>query len=344
VTAIAVDDDDLAAFLAAHAEAALARVLTAIANASIVVAQRVRRGSLDGPLHAEVGPPHDGVAQMALDVFADEAFLEGMRGSGVRGVVSEERDAFVSLDPEGSFLVAIDPLDGSSNIEANVTIGTIFSVLDAPPGPLQTAHFLRRGDEQRAAGFVVYGPHVDFAFSVGDGVSIATLDPETGRYRMTIGRVATPQTANVFSINAANARHWKRPVRAYVDDLVEGMEGPRQRNFNMRWVGSMIAEAYRILLRGGVYLYPDDEREGYENGRLRLIYEANPIAYLIEQSGGAAIDGYRRILAVEPRSIHARTPLIFGSKDKVERVARYYGDEGEAPLPPLFGKRGLLRR
>ncbi len=344
MTTLAAENEDLDAFLASNAEAALARVLAAIAGASIAVARKIRRGPLDGPLHADVGPAHDGVAQKALDVIADETFLAGLKGSGVRGLVSEERDAFVPLDPEGGFLVAIDPLDGSSSIEANVTIGTIFSVLDAPQGPLETAHFLKAGDAQRAAGFIVYGPHVDFAFSVGDGVSIATLDADAGVYRLTARRVRLPQGTNVFSINAANARHWKAPVRAYVEDLVEGDEGPRQRNFNMRWVGTMIAEAYRILLCGGVYLYPDDAREGYENGRLRLLYEASPVAYLIEQAGGAAIDGYRRILDVEPRSIHARTPLIFGSRDKVERVARYYGDEDEAVASPLFGKRGLLRR
>ncbi|MGO9421205.1 class 1 fructose-bisphosphatase [Roseiarcus sp.] len=337
-------NEGLGAFLAATAPKDLARVLTALADASIEVASRIRRGPLGGALHADVGPDHDGVAQKALDVFADQAFIGALKGSGVRGVVSEEREDFVALDSDGTFLVAIDPLDGSSNIEANITIGTIFSVLDAPPGTLEAAHFLQRGTRQRAAGIFVYGPHIDFAFTIGHGVSVATLDPEDGVYRITTRRVEMPQASSVFSINAANARHWKAPVRSYIEDLVEGEEGPRGRNFNMRWVGSMIAEVYRTLLSGGVYLYPEDSREGYENGRLRLLYEASPVALLIEQSGGAAIDGYRPILTIEPESIHVRSPLIFGSKDKVERVARYYGDEGEARLPPLFGKRGLMRR
>jgi len=344
VVEIVSENEDLGAFLAANAAGDLSRILIALAKASMDVARRIRRGPLGGVLHAEVGPDHDGVAQMALDVFADETFVGGLKRAGVKGVASEERDDVVALDADGPFLVAIDPLDGSNNIEANVTIGTIFSVLDAPSGALETAHFLQRGLRQRAAGFFVYGPHVAFAFTTGEGVSIATLDSEADVYRVTTRRLEMPQASAMFSINAANSRHWTAPVRAYVDDLVEGEEGPRERNFNMRWVGSLVAEVYRILLTGGVYLYPEDSREGYENGRLRLLYEASPVAYLIEQAGGAAIDGYRRILAVEPRSIHVRTPLIFGSKDKVERVARYYDDEAEAQRPPLFGKRGLLRR
>jgi fructose-1,6-bisphosphatase I len=336
--------DDLTAFLQRSAGDDVARVLLALAQTSIAVANRIRRGSLSGALHADVGPAKDGVAQKALDVFADEAFVSGLRHAGVRGVVSEEHEHPINLGAEGRLLVAIDPLDGSSNISANVTIGTVFSVLDAPSGPLEEAHFLQRGTAQRAAGIFVYGLHVAFVFTVGNGVAIATLDPETETYRIVTPREDIPSESIEFAINCANSRHWPAPVQAYFADLLEGEDGPRERNFNMRWVGSVVADVYRILIRGGVYLYPEDSREGYERGRLRLLYEANPVALLIEAAGGAAIDGYRRILAIQPESIHVRTPLIFGAKDQVERIAHYYDGEGLAVRAPLFSKRGLLRR
>jgi len=337
-------DDNLTAFLEKNASAEVARGLVALAEASTVVARRIRRGTLAVAPPADVGPSKDGVAQKTLDVFAHEAFVSGLRGAGVRGVLSEAHELPIGLDPEGPLLVAINPLDASSNIGANVTIGTVFSVLDAPAGSLDPDHFLQRGTAQRAAGMIVYGLHVAFVFTVGRGVAIATLDPETETYRIVTPREEIPSESNEFAINCANSRHWPPPVQAYVEDLLEGEEGPRERDFNMRWVGSLVADVYRILIRGGVYLYPEDSREGYERGRLRLLYEANPVAFLIEQAGGAAIDGYRRILAIEPESIHVRTPLLFGAKDKIGRIGRYYDEDGVVMRAPLFGKRGLLRR
>jgi fructose-1,6-bisphosphatase I len=335
----------LKGFLSANVPADLARVLCAIAGASLTVSHLIRRGSLGGALDAAVGPAHDGIAQKALDVFADETFVDALKGSGVRAVVSEERDDPVSIDRDGTLLVAIDPLDGSSNIDANVTIGTVFSVLDAPAGEVEGAQFLQRGVRQRAAGLIVYGPHVAFVFTTGAGVRIATLDSDTNEYRCSDGVARIPTESNEFAINAANSRHWPAPVQRYIEDLLEGDEGPRRRNFNTRWIGSMVADVYRILIRGGVYLYPEDSRPGYERGRLRLLYEANPVAFLIEQAGGAAIDGFQRILEIEPKALHGRTPLIFGSKGKVERIARYYReDSASANDSPLFARRGLLRR
>ncbi len=336
--------DDLAAYLAANAPPDIGRVLTALAEASITVADRIRLGALAGAMQAEVGPSHDGMPQTALDVFADQAFVARLKGAGVRGVVSEERDEPVALDADGTFLVALDPLDGSSSIDANVTIGSVFSVLDAPAGPLETSHFLQRGTAQRAAGLFVYGPQVTFVFTFGRGVAVATLDPGAGTYRITTRRLEISAEPNEFAINVSNFRHWPEPVRAYVEDCLEGEEGPRGCNFNMRWIGSMVAEVYRVLARGGVYLYPEDSREGYENGRLRLLYEANPVAFLVEQAGGAAIDGWSRILDIAPKSIHARTPLIFGSQEKVERIMLYYTEGSASQRAPLFGRRGLLRR
>ncbi len=336
--------EDLDAYLSAHETSDVARVLGAIARASLPLIQLIRRGRLAGALDASVGPAHDGFAQKALDVFADEAFVKGLKGAGVRAVVSEERADPVAIDADGALLVAIDPLDGSSNIDANISIGTFFSVLNAPAGEMKTEHFLQPGAKQRAAGFIIYGPHIAFVFTTGSGVCTATLDPDDNRYRMSNCELRISAESNEFAINASNSRHWPEPVRAYVEDCVEGEEGPRGRNFNMRWVASTVADVYRILARGGVYLYPEDSRPGYEHGRLRLLYEANPVAFLVEQAGGAAIDGFHRILDVKPTSIHARSPLIFGSKEKVERIARYYSEGSASNSAPLFAKRGLLRR
>jgi fructose-1,6-bisphosphatase I len=344
VTGTAQIGQNLDAFLSSHAPVNLARVLQAIACAALPLAHLIRRGRLAGEFESAVGPAHDGVAQTALDVFADDAFENGLRGARVRAVVSEERERPVAQDADGAFLVAIDPLDGSSNIDANITIGTIFSVLDAPAGEFGAAQFLQKGVNQRAAGFALYGPQVAFVFTIGSGVHMATLDPDANALRMSRIDVRIPAGSNEFAINASNSRYWPAPVRAYFEDCLEGDEGPRARNFNMRWVGSVAADVYRILVRGGVYLYPQDSREGYAHGRLRLLYEANPIALLIEQAGGTAIDGFRRILDVTPTSLHMRTPLIFGSKDKVDRIARYYSEGSAARRAPLFGNRGLLRR
>ena len=335
---------ELDAFLDTNVPPSLAQALRAIVGASLAVAYRIRRGVLGGAMGAEVGPAHDSVPQTALDVFAHDAFVNWLRRAGVRAVLSEEREDPVVLDPEGAFLVAVDPLDGSGNIDANGSMGTFFSVLDAPTGSFDPSHFLRRGSDQRAAGFVLYGPHVDFVFTCGAGVHMAALDPDANRFRMTRIAARIPAGTREFAINASNSRHWPEPVRVYVEDCLEGEEGPRGRAFNMRWTGAAVAEAYRILMRGGVYLYPEDARRGYERGRLRLLYEANPIAFLVEQAGGAAIDGFERVLNLKPASLHARTPLIFGSKDKVDRVASYYGDRSDVRVAPLFAKRGLLRR
>ena len=340
---LAVADAELDAFLDVNIRPSLARVLRALANASLAVAYRIRRGAIAGAMDADVGPAHDGVAQKALDVFADEALANWLKRAGVRAVLSEERQDPVVLDPDGALLVAIDPLDGSNNIDANGSIGTFFAVLDAPAGPFKPSHFLQPGSNQRAAGFALYGPHVDFVFTCGAGVHMAALDPDANRFRMTRIGARIPAGTREFAINASNSRHWPAPVRAYVEDCLEGEEGPRGRNFNMRWTGAAAAEVYRILVRGGVYLYPEDSRPGYERGRLRLLYEANPIAFLIEQAGGAAIDGFHRILDLAPASLHARTPLIFGAKDKVDRVARYYAEGSDARIAPLFARRGLLR-
>ena len=337
--------EDLAAFLKRHAPADLAAVLMAVADAAIPLAARIALGPLGGALGAEVGANSDGDIQKALDVFADRIFEAALRKAPVRAFVSEEREAPTLLDPSGGYLVALDPLDGSSNIDVNVTIGSIISVLDAPTGDgATTQDFLQPGNRQRAAAMITYGPHVALVFTIGAGAHVATLDPRTQVFRMTRIHFHIPEGRAEFAINASNARHWSGPIRAYVDDCLMGEPGPRGKEFNMRWIASLVADAYRIMTRGGAYLYPDDARPGYAQGRLRLLYEANPIAFLVEQAGGLAIDGINRILDIPPKGLHLRTPLIFGATDKVELIRSYFIDgHRSAARAPLFGKRGLLR-
>lgn len=327
----------LAEFLAGHSDKGVARIVEAIADASRQVSALVRRGTLglDGAT---------GDVERRLTEFANAALLEACRGAGVRALACERLEAPVVLAAEGAFLVAVDALDGISNIDANVAMGTVFSVLDAPAGEVEAGMFLQPGHRQRAAGFVIYGPQTALVFTTGSGTHMALLDPAADAYRVTRSGIAIPEGAAEFAINASNYRHWLPPVRTYFDDCIEGAEGPRGKNFNMRWVASLVADAYRIFTRGGVFLYPADTRRGYERGWLRLVYEANPIAMLVEQAGGAATDGVNRILDIVPKSTGDRIPLVFGSNDKVERVRRYHtSNEFSVEQSPLFGKRGLLR-
>ncbi len=338
-------EEDLRQFLGRTAPADLAGVLTALADAAIEVADLIRRGPAAGALGAPVGVNSDGDTQKRIDVLADLMFEKALRGASVRAFASEERDSVTTLSPQGAFLVAVDPLDGSSNIDINVTVGAVFSVLPAPAGTGATAQdFLQPGHAQRAAGIALFGPQTSFVFTTGAGTHGATLDPESRRFLVTAPNLVIPEARAEFAINMSNSRHWPGPVKAYVDDLLMGIEGPRRKDFNMRWVGAMIADVYRVLIRGGIYLYPDDARPGYGKGRLHLLYEANPVAFLIEQAGGMAIDGLNRILDIPFDDVHARTPLIFGATDKVEIARRYFLDgHRSAARAPLFGWRGLWR-
>jgi fructose-1,6-bisphosphatase I len=336
---------ELQEFLRATAPADLADTLAAAAATSRAVATHIRRGPIAGALGAAVGVNTDGDTQKALDLFADASFEKGLSDCSVRAFASEEREDIAQLSPGGKFLVAVDPLDGSSNIDINMTIGTVVSVLDAPAaGEAKAADFLKPGHAQRAAAVVLYGPQTSFIFTTGSGTHIATLDPASSLFYVTNQHASVPEGRNEFAINMSNSRHWPDPVKAYVDDLLMGVEGPRNKDFNMRWVASMVADVVRVLVRGGVYLYPDDARPGYGKGRLHLLYEANPVAFLIEQAGGLAIDGINRILDIEYDDVHARTPLIFGSTDKVELVRTYFLDgHRSAARAPLFNRRGLWR-
>lgn len=298
--------------------AALAPVIDRLCHVAADLAHTIARGPLGGALGSEVGENSDGDNQKALDVMADDAFAAALRGTGVRWYASEEQDSVVALDADGDLALAIDPLDGSSNIDVNVSIGTIFSILPAKDDA--EASFLRPGHEQIAAGYIVYGPHTGLIVTFGAGVHEFVMDPDSKVFLPVDAPVRIEPEAREFAINASNMRHWSAPVRAYVDDCLAGETGEFGHDCNMRWVGSLVAETHRILSRGGIFLYPGDARPGYETGRLRMVYECAPIAMLAEQAGGRAITGEGRVLDVTPDRLHARVPLIFGSRDMVDRA------------------------
>ncbi|PKP62712.1 MAG: class 1 fructose-bisphosphatase, partial [Alphaproteobacteria bacterium HGW-Alphaproteobacteria-8] len=294
---------------------ALRDVIDRLCRVSADLSVLIASGDLGQNLGGAVGVNSGGDGQKALDVIADEAFMDGLRGSAIRYYASEEQESAISLGGAGGFALAIDPLDGSSNIEVNVSIGTIFAIF--PAADSAEASFLRPSSDIVAGGYVIYGPQTCLVVSFGAGVLKFTLDPATKLFRLTARAVRVPEQTSEFAINTSNYKHWPSPIRAFIDDLVEGAEGPRGRPFNMRWVASLVAETHRILTRGGVFLYPGDNRKGYERGRLRLLYECAPIAFVITQAGGAATDGIDAILPQPINALHQRTPFVFGSADKV---------------------------
>jgi fructose-1,6-bisphosphatase I len=244
-------------------------------------------------------------------------------------MASEEMDTVFPVSehyPRGEYLLLFDPLDGSSNIDVDVTIGTIFSVLQLPKnaGEVSEADFLQAGAKQVAAGYCVYGPQTQLVLTLGHGVAVFTLDREQGSFVLTQSDLQIPPSTSEFSINMSNLRHWAPPVKRYIDECLQGKDGPRGRDFNMRWVGSMVADVHRILMRGGVFLYPWDQREPNKPGKLRLLYEANPMSLLVEQAGGAATNGSQRILDIVPTSLHERCSVMLGSREEVELLQRYH--------------------
>lgn len=319
--------------------------LRALARATIETSETVGRGALGGDLGALGQENADGDVQKALDVMANNVFTQALRGAPVAEIASEEDENVVVLNADASLAVAIDPLDGSSNISIGMVIGTIFGIRPVVRDASDpNASFKTPGTTQTAAGFSMYGPATTFVYSCGDGTRIFTLDRRDGVFRLTHDRIAVVPSANEFSINAANGQHWEAPVRAYIEDCLRGRDGPLDRDFNMRWTGALVADAQRLLIRGGVFLYPGDSRKGYGQGRLRLLYETAPMAFLMEQAGGAATDGRTRILDVVAKGIHDRSPLVFGSASEVACVGKYYeGRQADAGRSPLFGQRGLMR-
>ncbi|RUP07983.1 class 1 fructose-bisphosphatase [Hyphomicrobium sp.] len=343
----AIDLESHVADLAAQGltQRELAPVISALEEAGRKLCKLIARGHHAGALADCVKADNGaGDAQKKLDIIAHQIVLEALSEAPIAWLASEECEESVSINPGALFSIAIDPLDGSSNIETNAPIGTIFSILPSSPDGTAAATLLQPGSVQTAAGFLVYGPQCVLFLTFGHGTDMFTLDPDAGVFLLCASGVRIGNDTREFAINSSNARHWNPNMRSYIGDCVSGLEGPRGKDFNMRWIASLVAEAQRILVRGGVYLYPRDKRRGYENGRLRLIYEANPISFLVEQAGGAATDGVARILDIRPAHLHQRTPFVFGSSREVECVSRYArGLEGSNDSPPLFSERGLFR-
>ena len=324
----------------------VATTLVALMDACKELSARIADGPLAGDLGASRLDHGGGDVQKELDVLADKLIADALATTPVAAFGSEELDLPLAINAGAPLLVAVDPLDGSSNIDTNVSIGTIFSVMPVPEGidPVSPQAFFQKGRNQLAAGYVIYGPNTSLVLTVGNGTALFTLHRGTGEYVLINPSLKVPKDAKEFAINMSNYRHWDDGIRLYVDDLLAGKGGPRGADFNMRWVASMVAEAHRILMRGGIYMYPGDQRKGYTQGRLRLIYEGNPIGFVMEQAGGAATNGCTPILDIEPTSLHQRVPLYFGSANKVERACRYVSaPEAIGERSPLFGKRGLFR-
>ncbi|MDM0120050.1 class 1 fructose-bisphosphatase [Variovorax arabinosiphilus] len=313
-----------------HIPGQLRLLLEVVARACKSISQAVNKGDLGGVLGTAESENVQGEVQKKLDIIANEVLIEANEWGGhLAAMASEEMDSIYVVPnryPQGEYLLLFDPLDGSSNIDVNVSIGTIFSVLKKPedhPG-VQEADFLQAGAKQVAAGYCIYGPQTTLVLTVGDGVAMFTLDREQGSFVLTKENIQIPADTKEFAINMSNMRHWDAPVKRYIDECLAGSEGPRGKDFNMRWIASMVTDVHRILMRGGIFLYPWDKREPGKPGKLRLMYEANPMSWLVEQAGGMATNGRERILDIAPGKLHERVSVMLGSKNEVERVTRYH--------------------
>lgn len=295
-----------------------ASIVLAMAGAMPDLALRLAAGRLHSDPDAIVGVNDSGDKQKALDVAAHHHVIAALRKAGVRQVLSEEMEQVVHLNPDGAYDVAMDPIDGSGSIGIGAPLGMLFSILPAAP-----EGFMRTGRAIVAAGYASFGHSLDFGYSLGDGVTIATYDAEAGDFRLIRERVTLQPTASVFAYNASNQRFWAQGLQDWLHDLLAGRDGPFRRDPNMRWLAAAVGDLHRILLQGGVFLYPADSRPGYENGRLRLLYECAPMAFLIEQAGGIATDGSTPVLDIAPGGLHQMSPLIFGARDEVETILRY---------------------
>lgn len=310
--------------------ASLRLLIEVVGRACKSISHAVGKGALGEVLGSAESENVQGEVQKKLDVISNEVLLQANEWGGhLAAMASEEMETIYPIPnryPMGEYMLLFDPLDGSSNIDVNVSIGTIFSVLKAPEGMKTPTEqdFLQPGSKQVAAGYAVYGPQTMLVLTTGNGVQVFTLDREMGSWVMTQNGMQIPADTKEYAINASNARHWHPPVKRYVDELVAGRDGPRGKDFNMRWVASMVADVHRILHRGGIFMYPADRREPDKPGKLRLMYEANPMAFIVEQAGGAATDGKRRILDIQPEKLHQRVPVFLGSKNEVERVTSYH--------------------
>ena len=318
-----------------------------IANAVKKISRLVARGALL-QTNTNVETNVQGEVQKPLDVISNQIFIDATYETGfVSALASEEMDDIISALPQnsGKYLLCFDPLDGSSNLDVNVAVGSIFSIMKMPNNQTpKQEDFFQNGEKQIAGGYAIYGPAIMLVLTFGKGTFGFTLDDETGEFVLTHNEMKIPRDTQEFAINASNSRFWEQPIKRYVNECLMGRAGARGKDFNMRWIASMVAEAHRILMRGGVFLYPKDNKDLKKPGRLRLLYEANPIGFIIEQAGGRISDGHQNILQVTPQELHQRIGVIFGSANEVERIEDYY--KNPEPVPhnaPLFGHRSLFR-
>ncbi len=303
----------------------LAQVIETIGNTCKDIDQLLQKGALAGVLGSAQHENVQGEEQKKLDVISNDYLIDALKvHPHVGGLASEELDDFTPAQENGEFLVLFDPLDGSSNIDINMCVGTIFSILPAKNAVTKAEDFMQAGINQAAAGYVLYGPSTMMALTVGAGVVFFTFDPESKEFLLTSENIQVAADTKEYAINASNQRHWEAPVKRYVDELLAGKTGPREKDFNMRWVACMVGDIHRILCRSGIFMYPYDTKDPKKAGRLRLMYEANPMSMLMEQAGGASTTGRVRILEIQPTELHQRVPVVIGSKNEVDLVTHYH--------------------
>ncbi len=311
-------------------DAHLIDLLDDVASACKEIHDAINHGALYGVLGSAESENVQGETQKKLDIMSNEMFIRCTEGSGnLAGMASEEEEDVYSIPaeyPRGPYLMYFDPLDGSSNIDVNITVGSIFSIVKCPEGVTDPKlnDYLLDGNKQVCAGFTLYGPSTLMILTTGNGVQGFTLDPGTGEFKLTHKDITIPEDTAEFAVNMSNQRFWEAPVQRYVQECIDGVTGARDKNFNMRWVASMVGEVYRILTRGGIFMYPFDTKDPAKAGKLRLMYEANPMSFIVEQAGGVSSTGRERIMDIEPNAIHQRVPVILGSKNEVERVVSYH--------------------
>jgi fructose-1,6-bisphosphatase I/sedoheptulose-1,7-bisphosphatase len=332
-----------------HATGGFTALVNDVRLACKRIARVIGKGALSDALGAAGTTNVQGETQMKLDVLANDIFVRTNEWGGqLMGMLSEEMEAPYPIPaeyPRGKYLLLFDPLDGSSNIDVNVSVGSIFSVLRCPDGVSEPTErdFLQPGTQQVCAGYAIYGPSTMLVLTTGRGVNGFTLDREIGEFMLTHPEITIEPDTSEFAINASNSRYWEPAIKRYVNECLAGTAGPRGRDFNMRWIASLVAETHRILMRGGVFMYPRDRKDLSKAGRLRLLYEANPIGFLIEQAGGRASTGNQPVLEVQPQAAHERIGFVFGARNEVERIERYHRDHNEFEYDaPLFGTRGLF--
>jgi fructose-1,6-bisphosphatase I len=308
-------------------------LLNDIVSACKMISHLVNRSGIIGIGGAAESENVQGEVQKKLDIITNDVMVDHLNWTGhLAAMASEEIEEIIQIPanmPKGQYLIAFDPLDGSSNIDINLSVGTIFSILRCPEGVTDPTveDFMQKGSEQVCAGFCVYGPTTMMILTTGQGVNGFTLDRDVGEFILTHPNMTIPEDTAEFAINMSNQRFWEAPVQRYIDECMQGVDGSREKNFNMRWVASMVAEVYRVLTRGGIFLYPLDTKPTTQGGKLRLLYEANPMSFIVEQAGGVSSTAYQRIMDIKPEGVHQRVPVILGSKNEVERVMRYHKEK-----------------